>query len=210
MATTSAAILKPRKTPRQARSVATVEAIFDATIQVLLAVGATHLTTTRVAEKAGVSVGTVYQYFPDMKALLHAVLKRHLEKIVAAVVAVDRECRGQKLATISDALVRAYVDAKIESLEASRALYRIAPELDIAGLQREVGARVEKSITSLLASASDARFADVRAVATTLQAAVTGATHTVLERGATPTMLRILTSELPKMCRAYLRAATKD
>jgi hypothetical protein len=56
--------LKPRKTPRQARAEATLDAIFEATIQVLLAVGERRLTTTRVAERAGVSVGTMYQYFP--------------------------------------------------------------------------------------------------------------------------------------------------
>jgi hypothetical protein len=55
--------LKPRKTPRQARAEATVDAILEATIQVLLSEGAGRLTTTRVAARAGVSVGTMYQYF---------------------------------------------------------------------------------------------------------------------------------------------------
>lgn len=85
MAATPKAALKARKTPRQARSEATLAAIFEATIQVLLADGVARLTTTRVAERAGVSVGTMYQYFPHKQALLHAVLKRHLEGIVAAV-----------------------------------------------------------------------------------------------------------------------------
>jgi hypothetical protein len=54
--------LEPRKTPIQARSTVTVQAISEATIQVLLSHGAERLTTTRVAERAGVSVGTLYQY----------------------------------------------------------------------------------------------------------------------------------------------------
>ncbi|MFA4939989.1 hypothetical protein [Brevundimonas sp.] len=54
-------LLQPRKSPQQARSAATIEAIRQATIQVfLLADGAGRLTTTRVAERAGVSVGTTY------------------------------------------------------------------------------------------------------------------------------------------------------
>jgi hypothetical protein len=61
---------KPRKTPVQARSTATVEAINQATFQVLVSVAADLLTTTGVAERAGVSVGTLYQYFPDKHALL--------------------------------------------------------------------------------------------------------------------------------------------
>ena len=54
----------------------TVEAISEATIQVLLAVGLDRLTTTRVAERAGVSVGTLYQYYPNKQALLYAGRER--------------------------------------------------------------------------------------------------------------------------------------
>lgn len=201
--------LEPRKTPRQTRSAATVEAIFDATIQVLLGDGAARLTTTRVAERAGVSVGTMYQYFPHKQALLHAVLKRHLEGTVAAVEAASQAYRGRKLAAISDALVAAYFGAKMASFETTRALYRVAPELDLAALQNDISVRIEKAVTAALASASDARIADLRAASITLQAVVTGATRSVLERGSSPAMLRVVASELPKMCRAYLRAAAR-
>jgi AcrR family transcriptional regulator len=62
----------------QARSTATVDAILSATIQVLLSEGQERLTTTRVAYRADVSVGTLYQYFPNKQALLRAVLERHV------------------------------------------------------------------------------------------------------------------------------------
>jgi AcrR family transcriptional regulator len=58
-----------------------VNAILDATIQVLLKLGKERLTTTRVALRAGVSVGTLYQYFPNKSALLQAALKRHLDEV---------------------------------------------------------------------------------------------------------------------------------
>ncbi|ABE33346.1 bacterial regulatory s, tetR family protein [Paraburkholderia xenovorans LB400] len=74
MRTSNGQGLNARKQPQQARSQATVDAIFDATIQVLLADGLQRLTTIRVAERAGVSVGTLYQYFPQKQALLFAVL----------------------------------------------------------------------------------------------------------------------------------------
>lgn len=66
---------EPRKTPIQARSTVTVESICEATIQVLLSHGLERLTTTRVAERAGVSVGTLYQYYPNKQSLLFAVIE---------------------------------------------------------------------------------------------------------------------------------------
>src|SRR5208282_1247321 len=90
----SPAVLEPRKSPVQARSAASVEAILQATIQVLLAWGKERLTTTRVALRAGVSVGTLYQYFPNKSALLKAVLKRHLDAVTKAVEHVCREQRA--------------------------------------------------------------------------------------------------------------------
>ena len=75
----------PRKQPTQDRSKHTVAAILEATIRVLDEVGSTGLTTTRVAEVAGVSVGTLYQYFPNREALLNALLADHLEAAIGAV-----------------------------------------------------------------------------------------------------------------------------
>jgi len=60
-----------------------VEAISEATIQVLLSHGAERLTTTRVAERAGVSVGILYQYYPNKQSLLFAVLENHFNSVVA-------------------------------------------------------------------------------------------------------------------------------
>src|ERR1700745_3687298 len=84
---------EPRKAPVQARSTVTVEAISEATIQVLLTHGAGRLTTTRVAERAGVSVGPLYQYNPNKRSLLLAVFEDHLKKVSRAVeVACENAC----------------------------------------------------------------------------------------------------------------------
>src|SRR6516164_10394325 len=90
LAQRSQVLLEPRKSPVQARSAASVDAILEATIQVLLSVGKERLTTTRVARRAGVSVGTLYQYFPNKSSLLQGALKRHLDEVKEAV---DRVCR---------------------------------------------------------------------------------------------------------------------
>ena len=59
MAVDTLVAFEPRKTPVQARATVTVETISEATIQVLVDLGAERLTTTRVADRAGVSVGTL-------------------------------------------------------------------------------------------------------------------------------------------------------
>ena len=67
---------KTRRTPRQSRSEATVEAILEATFQLLEQGGADALTTNHIAERAGVSVGTLYQYFGGKQAILAALAQR--------------------------------------------------------------------------------------------------------------------------------------
>src|SRR6202042_1642134 len=88
-------LLEPRKSPVQARSAASVDAILEATIQVLLSVGKERLTTTKVALRAGVSVGTLYQYFPNKSALLQGALKRHMDAVTDAIEVVCNEQKGK-------------------------------------------------------------------------------------------------------------------
>ena len=82
---TLAAALKPRKTPVQARSAATIDALHIAAVQVLTREGLSRCTTTRIAARAGISVGSLYQYYPNRDALLAAVLERHLDGVAGAV-----------------------------------------------------------------------------------------------------------------------------
>ena len=121
----------------QARSAVTVEAIYEATFQVLLAMGgADRLTTTRVAERAGVSVGTLYQYFPNKQSLLLSALEKHQNQVVGAVELACRRNHGRRLSTMIESVVKAFVDAKLERSDISMALYATA-----------VGAQEERSRT---------------------------------------------------------------
>ena len=131
------ALLEPRKTPVQARSAASVSAILEATIQVLLSVGKERLTTTRVAARAGVSVGTLYQYFPNKSALLQAVVKRHFSEITNAIEAVCHEQKGKSLPEMATALVTAFLDAKMKDVNTSLALYSVSGYVDAAKIVRK-------------------------------------------------------------------------
>lgn len=197
---------EPRKTPQQARSAATVEAICTATIQVLLADGPTRLTTTRVAERAGVSVGTLYQYYPHKQALLFAILEQKLDKVEAAMVVVLEALAGRDLRTIAHGLADGWLDAKTTDIEASRAIYGIAAGFDIAARMAEGAGRLRQGIGGLLATASDARIADVGATAFMTLALLAGSTRAVLEHGASEHDLACLRRELPRACYGYLKA----
>ena len=85
MATRQKQPLEPRKQPQQARSMATVSAILEGVAQVLETDGFEKMTTTRVAERAGTSVGTLYQYFPSKDALLVAVVEAKMALIDRAL-----------------------------------------------------------------------------------------------------------------------------
>lgn len=73
-----------RKRPRQQRSRQMVETLIDATARVLAARGLDHTTTNHIADAAGVSVGSLYQYFPDKEALIEALLERMVVDLQAA------------------------------------------------------------------------------------------------------------------------------
>jgi len=82
---------KMRKEPRQARSRATVDAILEAGTQVLGRQGWASFTTNEVAAAAGVSIGSLYQYFPNKLVLVDAIRRRHLADVLAVVRGASEE-----------------------------------------------------------------------------------------------------------------------
>ena len=137
---------EPRKTPVQARSTVTVEAISEATIQVLLRHGAERLTTTRVAERAGVSVGTLYQYYPNKQSLLFAVLEHHMNNVAAKVEAACENACHKPLGEMIKEMVEAFVDAKMERADISVALYRVSGDVGGPALIKRVSQRSRKAV----------------------------------------------------------------
>ena len=123
-----AATVTLRKQPVQERSTATFEALVEAAIQVLLHQGYRRFTTARVAEVAGVSVGSLYQYFPNKQALVRELIRRHVATLA------DRVC-GAASPMLSPAgalrtVVAEFVAAKLENAAFSAALKEPMRELD--------------------------------------------------------------------------------
>lgn len=104
--------VEPRKRPVQRRSRETVARILDAAAEVFAERGYTAATTNAVAERAGVSVGSLYQYLPNKEALLVALAERHLDD--AAVRLGPRLAALRDAAPAADELAAAFVDLAIE------------------------------------------------------------------------------------------------
>jgi AcrR family transcriptional regulator len=165
------AALHPRKQPVQARSETTALAIHEASIQVLLSVGYRKLTTTRVAERAGVSVGTLYQYFPNRQALSRAVLERYLMEMSASIQADCQALSGRSLDEIAAGMVDAMIAAKWRRLEVSRAMHEPLVEVGGAELVRASAARGASLVADLLRSCPEIADVDVEPLAVFLMMA---------------------------------------
>ena len=185
----------------------TVEAIFEATIQILLAEGVHRLTTTRVAERAGVSVGTMYQYFPHKQALLYALNERYLDRLADRVEDACLRHHGKTTATMVAALVTAYWEAKTERSDVTRALYSSAVELDNEALIDAFARRIDRATTAMLATAPNASYADLELVNATLLSVIFGTVRNVFERNMPLTLQADIRSQLVAMCLSYLEGA---
>ena len=209
MPTRSQVVLEPRKSPVQARSAASVDAILEATIQVLLSAGKERLTTTRVAARAGVSVGTLYQYFPNKSALLQAALKRHLDEVIEAVERVCREQKGQTLQRMATVLITTFLNAKMRDAKTSVALYSVSSDVDGVKMARQMGVRSNKAIVEMLKTSREALTKDPQAVAAVLQGAMGGVSRRLLESVTPEREFELLREELIAMACAYLESCTQ-
>jgi AcrR family transcriptional regulator len=115
---------KPRKNASQNRSRATVDALVEATARILVREGFDKASTNRIAEVAGVSVGSLYQYFPGKEALVAAVIDRHNQDIMQVVHRALAEVAAQPVATA----VRRLVAVAIEAHRIDPRLHRVLAE----------------------------------------------------------------------------------
>jgi AcrR family transcriptional regulator len=175
----------------------------------LLKVGKENLTTTRVAARAGVSVGTLYQYFPNKSALLRAVLRRHLEEVGAVLETACREQAGASPETMATALVTSFLNAKMKDVRASVALYSVSSDVDGAQIVREMSQKANRAIAAMLASATDGLTSDPELVASMLRATMAGVSRRLLESASPELEFERVRDELVILVCAYLRARPK-
>jgi AcrR family transcriptional regulator len=129
--------ISSRKQPKQARSAELVATILEAAVQVLAKEGARRFTTARVAEKAGVSVGSLYQYFPNKAAILFRLQSDEWRQTTDLLRGTLEEVQRPPLERLR-ILVHAFIRSECEEAEIRVALndaaplYRDAPEAQVA------------------------------------------------------------------------------
>jgi AcrR family transcriptional regulator len=201
------AALRPRKQPRQARSRLTLAAILSAAAQVFERRGYAGGTTDAIAERAGVSVGSLYQYFPNKDAILVALMERHVQEGTALLSGLVQEVRGQPLPI--DALLHRFVDAMIELHNREPHLHRVLFEnAPLPGSLRRDLERLERAfveqITSLFAEHPGLALRDPALAATMLVRSIDGLVHGFVLRPPPELDADTFAGEVVRMLRCYL------
>src|SRR5512140_429545 len=140
----------PRRMPRQRRALVTVEAILDAVVRILKRDGVEAVTTNRIAEVAGISVGSVYQYFPDKRAIFLALHDRHVIQIASLIEETLVAHADSSLEGLLRALLEALIDAHAPDPELFALLDAEVPHR--AAGARTLQDRLRKALQLALAS----------------------------------------------------------
>ena len=195
--------LLPRKTPRQQRSRATVEALLEATTDILIREGYTKLTTNRIAERAGVNIASLYQYFPGKEAIIAELRRRHGADQRAAL----RQVLAEHTAGELESTIRTLVSVGVAGHASPPRLHRVFTE-EIPALGYKDIASIDEPIFEAMRRFLQQADVDVRDMDLALWTIAT-ASGAVLHRAAIerPEDLSngVITEELVTLLCRYLR-----
>jgi AcrR family transcriptional regulator len=189
-----------RKAPRQARSRATTAAILDAAAHILGERGWAGLTTNAVADVAGVSIGSLYQYFPNKLALIEAVRRRHFDDVLAVLHAAtdDKVARVRRVAALVDGMIA--IHSRYPA--AHRVLLEESPRGEDSRGTHDVFETACRKRYEALFKANSRRATDMRVGAQVLAGAVAGVVHEAARQGTLGSP--ILRTELITLVEAFL------
>jgi len=190
-----------RKRPTQARSKATVGVIVDTAARILSDQGWAGFTTNKVADEAGVSIGSYYQYFPDKHSLIEAIRDRHLENCLTIL---KNAVEGRKPLPV---FVEELVDGVIAIHSINPGLHRVLlDEVPTSEIFRDPGSAFEKAYLGYYRAAALKYCADKDGTAgVIISDAIDGVVHNAARRGTLQTAA--VRNELVRMITSYLRAA---
>jgi len=168
----------PRKQPVQARSRLTVKAIVEATAQVLVAVGYERATTDVIAARAGVSIGTLYQYFPNKESLVAALIKDHVDEITRLLEAALAAAADASLESALRGMIHAGVEAHRVDPALHKVLFEQVPRDRMLGKHLDTSTRLQAMIEEFLCrKLPGLPRGRIRTVALVLETTVEALTH---------------------------------
>ncbi len=153
--------LDPRRMPSQERSRKTVAAIYEAAAGIFVSIGYAEATTDQIAEKAGVSIGTLYNYFPGKEAILYGLWERHENEIKSIVNQVEQDIRKQGF--VDRTIIPILLNLALELVSYERVQNRLfisqigLPET-IIQKRRELGIYVESTMEKIFREYADVRI----------------------------------------------------
>ena len=198
--------LEPRKLPKQPRSEATVEAILEAAAQVFEHHGYAAGTTNRIAERAGVSIGSLYQYFPNKDAILVALVHQHLaESLVVLEPHLQKLQAGEDFEEILPGVVEAMVAMHALAPGLHRVLFE---ETQLPPTLRAELDELEDQLVDLTADALAADThsapADPRLTARIVINTIESLTHRLVLHPPPGVTTETIGREITELVRAYL------
>jgi AcrR family transcriptional regulator len=200
--------LNPRKKPLQRRAQETVDAILEAAAQVFGEAGYDEGTTNRIAQRAGVSIGSLYQYFPNKNALLVALVEREVESGMGRMERWLDEARAARgdLRSLLLGFVAALVELHRASPELHRLLFEEAshpPELHDCVLRLE--GTLARGWEEILARHPEASVDDPHTAAHFLVQTAEALTHRFVHQGLHDLEGSAFEAELVSLLNRYLR-----
>jgi AcrR family transcriptional regulator len=173
----------PRKSASQERSRSTVDALLEATARILLKEGYDRASTNRIAEVAGVSIGSLYQYFPSKEALVAAVIDRHAQEISQ----VTRDALIKMAASPIEVAAREFVSVAIKAHRVNPKLHAVLSEqIPRVGRLENIEANVREGYALvrgyLEAHRDEIGVADLDLAAFVCMTVVEGLTHAAVLR----------------------------
>jgi AcrR family transcriptional regulator len=189
-----------RKAPRQARSRATTAAILDAAAHILGERGWAGLTTNAVADVAGVSIGSLYQYYPNKLALIEAVRRRHFDDVLVVLRAAadDKVARVRRFAALVDGMIA--IHSRYPA--AHRVLLEESPRGEDSREANDVFETACRKGYEALFKANSRRATDMRVGAQVLAGVVAGAVHEAARQGTLGSP--VLRAELVNLVESFL------
>jgi AcrR family transcriptional regulator len=190
-----------RRTPIQRRSKATVDVVLEAAAQILMRRGYDAATTNEIARRAGVSIGTLYQYFPDKAALFKELLARHLAARRAVLSRVMSQATPQTLSRV----IRQVIHAIVESSKVHPRLHHALHERAGAALVDAFDRESEALLTGVFrANAAALRRHNPELAAAVLVRAFAGLTRTNFRREPDWLQRPEVEAELTELALRYL------